>query len=215
MTVAQTLGEALRFHRIVPEAEVESEIRRLLSLVGLRPEMAHRAPKAMSGGQNQRVGLARAMSVRPEMLVLDESVSALDVSIQAQVLNLLAELRASHGLTMIFIAHELSVVRHISHRVAVMYLGRIVETGTTDEIFDHPRHPYTQSLLAAVPRFGTAKRQRKAALQGDVPSPYAIPKGCRFQTRCPVVKDICRSTVPPSISLSPTQRVECHVAAGS
>ncbi len=210
MTVAQTIGEALRFHDIVLPEEIPAEINRLLSLVGLAPEMASRSPRALSGGQCQRVGLARAMSVRPTMLVLDEAVAALDVSIQAQVLNLLLDLRASHGLAMIFIAHELSVVRHISHRVAVMYLGKIVEIGTRDEIFDRPQHPYTQSLLAAVPRLGGGKRKRQAALQGDVPSPYDIPFGCRFRTRCPKAQPICRSSVPPSRRVSATQVADCH-----
>lgn len=210
MTVAQTIGEALRFHKIVPDEAIPAEIERLLDLVGLGPEIATRAPRAMSGGQCQRVALARAMSVRPAMLVLDEAVAALDVSIQAQVLNLLLDLRQSLGLTMIFIAHELSVVRHISHRVAVMYLGKIVEIGSCEEIFGQPKHPYTQSLLAAVPRLGTVKRQRQAVLQGDVPSPYEIPAGCRFQTRCPRAQAICRTMVPPRVRISPTQVADCH-----
>jgi len=209
-TVEQAIGEALRFHRIVPDTQVPTEIERLLRLVGLAPEMAQRAPRQLSGGQCQRVGLARALSVRPSMLVLDEPVAALDVSIQAQVLNLLDDLRRELGLTMLFVAHELSVVRHMSHRVAVMYLGRIVEIGTSDEIFAAPGHPYTQSLLAAVPRLGLGKRRRQAVLKGDVPSPYAIPPGCRFQTRCPTAQDICRKVVPPSVQLSPTHNVECH-----
>jgi oligopeptide/dipeptide ABC transporter ATP-binding protein len=210
LTVAQTIGEALRFHQIVPEADIPAEIARLLSMVGLAPEMAARAPRALSGGQCQRVGLARAMSVRPAMLVLDEAVAALDVSIQAQVLNLLEDLRRDLGLAMLFIAHELSVVRHISHRVAVMYLGKIVEIGTGEEIFARPSHPYTQSLLAAVPRLGAGKRHRQAVLQGDVPSPYNIPPGCRFQTRCPKAQAICRTTVPPSQRLSSTHSADCH-----
>ena len=210
MTVAQTIGEALRFHQVVPPHDIPVEINRLLGLVGLTADMAGRYPRALSGGQCQRAGLARAMSVRPSMLVLDEAVAALDVSIQAQVLNLLLDLREAHGLSMIFIAHELSVVRHISHRVAVMYLGKIVEIGTCEEIFDRPKHPYTQSLLAAVPRLGTAKRKRKAVLQGDVPSPYNIPPGCRFQTRCPKAQAICRTTMPPSIAVSSSHKADCH-----
>ena len=210
MTVAQTIGEALRFHQVVPPRDIPVEINRLLGLVGLTADMAGRYPRALSGGQCQRAGLARAMSVRPSMLVLDEAVAALDVSIQAQVLNLLLDLREAHGLSMIFIAHELSVVRHISHRVAVMYLGKIVEIGTREEIFDRPKHPYTQSLLAAVPRLGTAKRKRQAVLQGDVPSPYNIPPGCRFQTRCPKAQAICRTTMPPSIAVSSSHKADCH-----
>ena len=210
MTVAQTIDEALRFHQIVPPPDIPAEIERLLGLVGLPPEIANRYPQALSGGQCQRVGLARAMSVRPGMLVLDEAVAALDVSIQAQVLNLLLDLREAYGLSMIFIAHELSVVRHISHRVAVMYLGKIVEVGRREDIFERPKHPYTQSLLAAVPRLGTAKRKRQAVLQGDVPSPYNIPSGCRFQTRCPSAQAICRTVVPPSIAVSSTHKADCH-----
>lgn len=210
MTVSQTIGEALRFHRIVADAEVPAEINRLLGLVGLAAETAGRAPRALSGGQCQRVALARALSVRPTMLVLDEPVAALDVSIQAQVLNLLEDLRRELGLTMLFVAHELSVVRYMSHRVAVMYLGKIVEIGTGDEIFSKAGHPYTQSLLAAVPRLGLGKRRRQAVLKGDIPSPYAIPSGCRFQTRCPKAQDICRSVAPPSVQLSPTHKVDCH-----
>ena len=210
MTVAQTIDEALRFHRIVPVQDIPAEIERLLSLVGLTAEMANRYPQALSGGQCQRVGLARAMSVRPSMLVLDEAVAALDVSIQAQVLNLLLDLREAYGLAMIFIAHELSVVRHISHRVAVMYLGKVVEIGSREDIFDRPKHPYTQSLLAAVPRLGTGKRKRQAVLQGDIPSPYNIPPGCRFQTRCPRVQAICRIQIPPSVAVSSTHKADCH-----
>jgi oligopeptide/dipeptide ABC transporter ATP-binding protein len=209
-TVAQTIGEALRFHRVVPDAEVPAETERLLRLVGLAPEMAQRAPRQLSGGQCQRVGLARALSVRPIMLVLDEPVAALDVSIQAQVLNLLDDLRRELGLAMLFVAHELSVVQHMSHRVAVMYLGKIVEIGTSDEIFAAPSHPYTQSLLAAVPRLGQGKRRRQAVLKGDIPSPYAIPSGCRFRTRCPKAQDICRNVAPPSVQLSSTHKVDCH-----
>jgi oligopeptide/dipeptide ABC transporter ATP-binding protein len=209
-TVEQAIGEALRFHRIVPDGEVPTEIERLLRLVGLAPELAQRAPRQLSGGQCQRVGLARALSVRPTMLVLDEPVAALDVSIQAQVLNLLDDLRRELGLTMLFVAHELSVVRHMSHRVAVMYLGKIVEIGTSDEIFVAPGHPYTQGLLAAVPRLGQGKRRRQAVLTGDIPSPYAIPSGCRFRTRCPKAQDICRNVVPPNVQLSPTHKVNCH-----
>jgi oligopeptide transport system ATP-binding protein len=211
-TVYKTLAEALRFHRVVPESEVEAEVRRLLALVGLAPELAGRRPRALSGGQRQRVGLARALAVRPTFVVLDEPVAALDVSIQAQILNLLKDLRDELGLTMLFIAHELSIVRHMSNRVAVMYLGRIVEVGTTREIFESPGHPYTQSLLRAVPRLVTRRRQREAVLKGDIPSPLDVPSGCRFHPRCPLARDICRQIEPPERRLSETHVSGCHFA---
>jgi oligopeptide transport system ATP-binding protein len=211
-TVRETLAEVLRFHRVVPESEIEAETERLLGLVGLAPELAGRRPRALSGGQRQRVGLARALAVRPSFIVLDEPVAALDVSIQAQILNLLKDLRDELGLTMLLIAHELSVVRHMSNRVAVMYLGRIVEVGTTREIFDAPAHPYTQSLLRALPRLVTRRRQREAVLKGDVPSPLDVPSGCRFHPRCPLMQDICRHIEPPEKRLSETQVSACHFA---
>src|SRR5262245_19361482 len=209
-TVAQTIGEALRFHRVVPDPEVPTEIDRLLRLLGLAPEMAHRAPRQLSGGQCQRVGLARALAVRPSLLVLDEPVAALDVSIQAQVLNLLRDLRDELGLTMLFVAHELGVVRYMSNRVAVMYLGRIMEIGRAEEIFGKSRHPYAQSLLKAVPRLEPVKRHRRPVLQGDVPSPLAIPSGCRFRTRCPLAVARCAEEAPAAQLLSPTHRSLCH-----
>jgi oligopeptide/dipeptide ABC transporter ATP-binding protein len=212
LSIRATLSEALAFHRIVPPGEIESEANRLLELVGLSAALADRLPRHLSGGQRQRVGLARALAVRPSVLVLDEPVAALDVSIQAQVLNLLQDLRHQLGLTMLFIAHELGVVRHISDRVAVMYLGHVMETGTADEIFDDARHPYTASLLKAMPRLVPAKRSRPPVLQGEIPSPFAIPSGCRFRTRCPKAQAVCETT-PPEIELSPTHVAACHFAA--
>ena len=211
-TVRETLAEVLRFHRVVPESEIASETKRLLALVGLAPELAGRRPQALSGGQRQRVGLARALAARPTFVVLDEPVAALDVSIQAQILNLLKDLRDELGLTMLFIAHELSVVRHMSNCVAVMYLGRIVEVGTTREIFEAPAHPYTQSLLRAVPRLVARRRQREAVLKGEVPSPLNVPSGCRFHPRCPLAREICRQIDPPEKRLSETQFSACHFA---
>ena len=211
LTIGNAIGEALRFHGIVPAGETEAEVQRLLTLVGLAPEMAERRPRQLSGGQRQRVGLARALAVRPHFLVLDEPVAALDVSIQAQVLNLLKDLRDELGLTMLLVAHELGVVRHMCDRVAVLYLGRIMETGTADEIFADARHPYTRGLLAAVPRLEPVKRQRKPVLEGEIPSPVALPAGCRFRTRCPRAKAICTSE-PPIVRRSPTHVVACHFA---
>ncbi len=171
LKIGSAIAEVLRFHAIVPEGEVQAEVLRLLSLVGLPGPMAERRPRELSGGQRQRAGLARALAVRPTFLVLDEPVAALDVSIQAQVLNLLGDLRRELGLTMLFVAHELGVVRHMSDRLAVMYLGQIMESGPSDAVFRDPRHPYTRALLSAVPKMTTVKRQRAAVTQGEIPSP--------------------------------------------
>ena len=209
-TVYRTLAEVLRFHDVRPEAEIEGEVARLLKMVGLSADMATRRPSALSGGQRQRVGLARALALNPKLLVLDEPVAALDVSIQAQVLNLLETLRDELGLTMLFIAHELSVVRHMSTRVAVMYLGEFVEIGTSREIFEQASHPYTRSLLRAVPRLVPERRRRAAVLKGDAPSPLAIPPGCPFHPRCPGAESICREVKPPEVRISDTHASRCH-----
>jgi len=212
MTVGQTLSEVLRFHGVCATEDVSQEVAQLLELVGLAADMVTRYPKSLSGGQRQRVGLARALAVRPRFLVLDEPVAALDVSIQAQILNLLDDLRNELGLTMLFIAHELSVVRHVSTRVAVMYLGTIVEIGSTEEIFSTPSHPYTQSLMKAVPRLEAKRRERSAVLKGDVPSALDIPTGCRFHPRCLRAEDICRREEPTVKSFGLTQQSICHFA---
>jgi oligopeptide/dipeptide ABC transporter ATP-binding protein len=211
LAIGRAIGEVLSFHRIVPPAAVASEVIRLMGLVGLLPDMAERRPRSLSGGQRQRVGLARALAVRPSFMVLDEPVAALDVSIQAQILNLLQGLGRELGLTMLLIAHELGVVRQMSDRIAVMYLGQIMEQGTTEEIFERPCHPYTKGLLAAAPRLQPAKRQRAAVLQGDIPSPLNIPSGCRFRTRCPMAAPRC-SEPPPEVILSATHMARCHFA---
>jgi oligopeptide/dipeptide ABC transporter ATP-binding protein len=208
-SVERTLAEVLSFHAVVPRADIGREVRRLMGLVGLSPSLADRLPRHLSGGQRQRVGIARALAVRPSVLVLDEPVAALDVSIQAQVLNLLQELRSTLGLTMLFIAHELGVVRYVSDQVAVMYRGAILETGTSSEIFSGPRHPYTQSLLAAAPRLVPQKRLRPPVLSTE--SSSGAESGCRFRTRCPRAAALC-AMPPPTAELSPTHRVACHFA---
>jgi oligopeptide/dipeptide ABC transporter ATP-binding protein len=212
LKIGSAIAEVLRFHAIVPPAEIDAEVLRLLSLVGLPAAMAERRPRELSGGQRQRAGLARALAVRPSFLVLDEPVAALDVSIQAQVLNLLGDLKRELGLTMLFVAHELGVVRHMSDRLAVMYLGQIMETGPSDAVFRDPRHPYTRALLSAVPKMTTVKRQRAAVTQGEIPSPLNIPSGCRFRTRCPLAQPICE-TVPPDLTVGPAHTARCHFAA--
>ena len=209
LTIGTAIAEVLTFHEIVAKAQVPQEVRRLLSLVGLPGAMAERRPRELSGGQRQRAGLARALAVRPVFLVLDEPVAALDVSIQAQILNLLSDLRQELGLTMLFIAHELGVVRHMSDHIAVMYLGQIMETGPAKAIFENPRHPYTRALLSAVPKMELVKRQRQPVTQGDIPSPLNIPTGCRFRTRCALAQEICK-TEPPQMTVGDGHMSRCH-----
>ncbi|MCJ7626624.1 MAG: ABC transporter ATP-binding protein [Anaerolineaceae bacterium] len=210
-TVRKTLREVIRFHKICSPSEEEAYLEKLLKMVGLDIADADKYPKAFSGGQRQRIALARSLAVEPILLVGDEPVSALDVSIQAQILNLLADLRDELGLTMVFIAHELSVVKHVSTRVAVMYLGKIVELGKTEEVFGNPLHPYTEVLLAALPKPIPVRRHRKPAVEGDVPSPLNIPSGCRFHPRCSIADDICRKVEPPINKASEMHMVQCHL----
>ena len=209
-TVGAALSEELLFHMLCRRGEAPAEVARLLAAVGLPDSTAARLPRTLSGGQRQRVGLARALAVRPSFIVLDEPVAALDVSIQAQILNLLKDLKDRSTVGLLFVAHELSVVRHMSDRVAVMYLGRIVEIGHTHEIFEAPQHPYTQSLLKALPRLVTRRRHRAAVLSGDVPSPMAVPSGCRFHPRCPRAADICRRVDPPTVERAVGHLAACH-----
>jgi oligopeptide/dipeptide ABC transporter ATP-binding protein len=209
-TVGAALTEVLLFHRICAPAEAPAEVARLLRDVGLPESVAGRLPRTLSGGQRQRVGLARALAVKPAFIVLDEPVAALDVSIQAQILNLLKDLKDQAGVGMLLVAHELSVVRHMCDRVAVMYLGRIVEVGVTTAIFERPQHPYTQSLLKAVPRLIPERRHRAAVLKGDIPSPLDIPSGCRFHPRCPKAQDICRRVDPAAAAIAPGHLAACH-----
>jgi peptide/nickel transport system ATP-binding protein len=196
MTVRQTLGELLRVHHVVPRDQVANRSAELLELVGLGPGSLDAYPRQFSGGQRQRVSIARALALAPELLVADEPVSALDVSVQANILNLLKRLRQQLGLSMLFIAHNLAVVRHLCDRVAVMYLGRIVELAETEELFGNPRHPYTQGLLKAIPRLIPGRASLAIAVRGDPPSPLHVPPGCRFHPRCPIAAAICSEHDP-------------------
>ncbi len=209
-SIGSALCEVLEFHGLAQGAAARDAALQLLDSVGIGGNLFDRLPRTLSGGQRQRVGLARALAVRPSFIVLDEPVAALDVSIQAQILNLLKELKERSGVGMLFVAHELSVVRHMSDRLAVMYLGRIVEIGPSRQIFDRPSHPYTQSLLRAVPRMIPERRHRAAVLKGDIPSPLDIPPGCRFHPRCPKAADICRRLDPPLVTVAPGQVSACH-----
>jgi peptide/nickel transport system ATP-binding protein len=210
--VRDLIAEPLRVHTSMSEMEIASRVAELLDIVGLKSEHALRFPHEFSGGQRQRIGIARAIAMNPELIVLDEPVSALDVSVQAQIVNLLADLQERFNLTYIFIAHDLSVVRQVSTRIAVMYLGSIVEMGSADDIFARPAHPYTQALISAVPvpDLDAQRSSKRIVLTGDVPSPVNPPSGCRFHTRCPIAQDRCRSERPPLIEQSPGRKVACH-----
>jgi len=210
MTVGQTLGEVLTVHHLCPPRQVKDRIQDLLSLVGLPGDAAQRYPRHFSGGQRQRIGIARALAMDPEFIVADEPVSAVDVSIQAQVLNLLLELKAKLGLTLLFIAHDLSVVQYISTRVGVMYLGKIVEIAPRKTLFAYPRHPYTQGLLLAAPQLDPFHQTTRVALEGEPPSPLRPPPGCRFHTRCYLANDRCHQEEPPLREIGGGHWVACH-----
>jgi len=196
MTVMEIVTEGLLAHGRIRRRDMEETAANLLAETGLGSEMLHRYPHEFSGGQRQRISIARAIALKPDLILCDEAVSALDVSIQSQILNLLMDLRERHGLSYLFISHDLSVVRHIADRVAVMYLGRIVETGTAEAIMEQPRHPYTRALIAAIPKAGGPRRDKPLRLPGDVPSPANPPPGCPFHPRCPFAQDRCRRERP-------------------
>jgi len=211
MTVGDIIGEPLEIHRLAFGKEREERVLELLDVVGLRPQHIRRYPHEFSGGQRQRIGIARALAVNPKLIICDEPVSALDVSIQAQVINLMEELQEKFGLTYLFIAHDLSVVKHISDRVAVMYLGKVVELADKKELYDSPQHPYTQALLSAIPIPDPELKREKILLKGDVPSPVNPPRGCRFHTRCREYKDICKEEVPKLKDIGNGHFVACHM----
>ncbi len=212
MTVGDILAEPLRVHGVVSGAAVDARVIELLDQVGIPASWRERYPHEFSGGQRQRIGVARAIALGPKLVVCDEAVSALDVSVQAQVLNLLLELRERLGLAYLFISHDLSVVRHVSDRVAVMYLGQIVEQATTEALFGAPGHPYTKALLSAIPVPDPRRRPDRIILTGDVPSPAHPPAGCRFHTRCPAVMPRCSREVPPVFSVGDGHEVRCFLA---
>jgi oligopeptide/dipeptide ABC transporter ATP-binding protein len=212
MTVGEAIGEGLVIHRIVERREREGRVSELLSIVGLRPEHARRYPHEFSGGQRQRIGIARALALEPRLIVADEPVSSLDVSIQAQILNLLLELQARFGIAYLFISHDLRVVRHLSDTVAVMYLGRIVERAPAEQIYRSPQHPYTEALLSAVPVPDPAQRRDRIVLEGDVPSPISPPSGCPFHPRCSKVIERCRGDKPELREVATGHFSACHLA---
>ncbi|HMQ09792.1 MAG TPA: dipeptide ABC transporter ATP-binding protein [Oligoflexia bacterium] len=212
MTVESIISEPLKTFNVAQGSELTRKVQELMEMVGLRPQYIRRYPHEFSGGQRQRIGIARAIALNPDLIIADEPISALDVSIQAQILNLMQDLQKELNLTYVFIAHDLAAVRHISDRVAVMYLGKLAEIGTADEIIKNPQHPYTKALISAIPIPDpqVEKNKQKTVLQGDVPSPLNPPKGCRFHTRCPIAKDVCKQEIP-LLEHKVQRMVACHL----
>jgi oligopeptide/dipeptide ABC transporter ATP-binding protein len=211
MTVGQSLAEVLKVHKVGDRSQRSDLVAELLKTVGLSPAQAARRPQAFSGGERQRVGIARALAARPEVVIADEPLSALDVSIQAQVLNLLISLQEERGLTYLFVTHDLDVAKHISQRTAVLYLGRVVEYAPTAEIFSEPLHPYTQALVKAAPKLTTQRKTIKPALTGDIPNAIERPSGCHFHPRCPMAMPICSQQEPRLLQISDSRTVACHL----
>ncbi|HIJ56060.1 MAG TPA: dipeptide ABC transporter ATP-binding protein [Deltaproteobacteria bacterium] len=209
-TVGKIIGEGLEIHGVSSGKELEGRVKELMKIVGLLPEHINRYPHEFSGGQRQRIGVARALALNPKLIIADEPVSALDVSIQAQILNLLVKLQGQFDLTYLFISHDLSVVRHISDRVAVMYLGRVVELSESDNLYKLPFHPYTEALMSAAPPSHPSKKKSRIILEGDVPSPRNVPPGCSFHPRCRYRQDICRQTVPDLKEIQDGRFVACY-----
>jgi len=214
MTIGEALAEPIRFHGLAPKSEVADRVARLLEDVGMTPRFANRYPHELSGGQRQRVAIARALACQPRFIVCDEAISALDVSVQAQILNLLLDLQEKYGLTYLFIAHDLAVVRHISDRVGVMYLGRLAELAPSSALFAEPLHPYTRALLSAVPEPNPRAPRNRQRLVGEVPSPLNPPGGCRFHPRCPLAREICKTTVSDWREVAQGHHVACHAVTG-
>lgn len=211
MTVGNIISEAVKVHKIVPDDQISEYVRDIMKKCGLQPQYYDRYPHEFSGGQRQRICIARALAVNPKLVICDEPVSALDVSIQAQIINLLKELQNKIGLTYIFISHDLSVVKYITDQIMVMYLGNVMELGDTDDIFDNPLHPYTQALFSAVPAPNPDVKMNRIILKGDIPSPANPPKGCKFHTRCSKCKNICKIKEPSYIEVTPNHFVACHL----
>ncbi|UHA74288.1 ABC transporter ATP-binding protein [Paenibacillus sp. 481] len=211
INIGEAIGEALVDHGIVSKSEIRDRVKEILTICGLAPYHIDRYPHEFSGGQRQRIGIARALIMNPEFIVADEPVSALDVSIQAQIINLLSDLQEQKNLTYLFISHDLSVVEHLCNRIGVMYLGSLVEMAPRDELFTKPLHPYTQALLSAVPVPDPTRRPERIVLQGDIPSPANPPSGCKFHTRCPFVKDICKHEIPQFRDVGGGHQVACHL----
>jgi len=212
MTVMDIVGEPLIIHKVAQGKEIEDRVRTLLKIVGLNPRYMRRYPHEFSGGQRQRIGIARALALNPRLVIADEPVSALDVSVQAQVINLLEDLQVQFNLTYLFIAHDLSVVYHISNRIAVMYVGKIMEVGEAEEVYQGPRHPYTEALMSAVPVIDPDVKPERILLQGDVPNPANAPSGCTFHPRCRYAKKICSQEEPPLEDIGDEHYVACHFA---
>ncbi|QUI24628.1 ATP-binding cassette domain-containing protein [Vallitalea pronyensis] len=212
MTVFDIIREPLKANFKLSKKEIEEKVRHIAQLVGLNVNYLRRYPHAFSGGQRQRIGIARALVTRPDIVVCDEAVSALDVSIQAQIINLLKDLQQELGITYIFIAHDLSVVEHISDRVAVMYLGNMIEIANTDDLFFSPKHPYTEALLSAVPKADPSQKMKRIILEGEVPSPINLPSGCLFHPRCRYCQDVCRQEIPKLREIGKEHQVACHFA---